>query len=743
MLQTWDYLIVTASNSIQARAYETQLHQRQAMGLLPQAREVLLVADPEGRRIGSGGSTLYSLAAVINREMRTAGTPAPDPDEAERILRRLRVLILHAGGDSRRLPAYAACGKIFVPLPLPSDGALNQTLFDRLAATLFEVPPTPPGTGQIVVASGDALPLFDPRVLQPAAEGVASLAGYATPEEASRHGVFRAAADGSLLRYFQKPALPLQAELGIPDREGRALLDLGLMSFGAATAAAWLRAFQFGFHPDGEYGWSNPMRELIFAHKLDIYREICCAMGSETGVDDYIRAAKLGGSAWDEDDLHALFPALQAVPMQVRVAARCTFLHFGTTRQLVESGISLCESDGAGRPAGALISVNNVFSNGASIQGTQAWVEGCQVDAPVSLGGGNVVVGVDVAAPLVLGEKACLDVLPGHGRDGSPVWFVRCYGADDTFKETLEDGARYCGRPLSEWLEAAGAVAEDVWGESERIEGCSLWNARVFPAVASPQETRNWLWMHDPCSATAGQKHAWKAARRYSAAEMAQLANQEEFHQRRSRLREQNLRPAARRLFTPDSPFTAYDLAHALRHSSNRAAWLLELLSEARRKLESADRGDRLATFVFCRIVHSLGTALSSLECEARKPVAAAFPGMLESISGELSGWLAANCLAVTAATPVGEWAEKLKNSAFHQMSAAILSSSLSRRKRPCERAARRDEDRLGRAPARIGSRRRMDRHPSLLAGIGRRRRQRRDRPQWPAAHPGLRARDR
>src|SRR5439155_23284548 len=115
MPAAWDYLILTASNAEQARAYEGQLRLRRDLGQLTRVREALVVADPEGKRVGSGGSTLFSLAAVLEREPRLEG---------------LRILIVHAGGDSRRLPAYSPCGKIFVPVPGQSQSALGLTLFD-------------------------------------------------------------------------------------------------------------------------------------------------------------------------------------------------------------------------------------------------------------------------------------------------------------------------------------------------------------------------------------------------------------------------------------------------------------------------------------------------------------------------------------------------------------------------------------------------------------------------------------
>src|SRR5947209_6475012 len=110
----WDYLIVTASNDSQAAAYRGQLELRRRLGLLPNVKSVLVVADPPGRRIGSGGSTILCLLEVLQHQIARGAAASSD---WEQWLRGLRVLIVHAGGDSRRLPAYGPCGKIFVPVP--------------------------------------------------------------------------------------------------------------------------------------------------------------------------------------------------------------------------------------------------------------------------------------------------------------------------------------------------------------------------------------------------------------------------------------------------------------------------------------------------------------------------------------------------------------------------------------------------------------------------------------------------
>ena len=255
MPAAWDYLILTASNAQQARAYEAQLRLRRELGLLTRVREALVVADPEGKRVGSGGSTLFSLARVLEREPRLEG---------------LRILIVHAGGDSRRLPAYSPCGKIFVPVPGQSQSALGLTLFDRLIPSFLDLPAGPAGAGQVVVASGDALLRFDPESARLDAAGMTLLSSYVSPEEAARHGVYCVGDDGALRLYLQKPDVAAQAACGAINRYGRTALDIGVMSFDAATARALLCAFDL-----------SRWRECILALGIDLYREICCAMGTE------------------------------------------------------------------------------------------------------------------------------------------------------------------------------------------------------------------------------------------------------------------------------------------------------------------------------------------------------------------------------------------------------------------------------------------------------------------------------
>jgi fucokinase len=535
--KTWDYLIVTASNDFQARAYESQLAARRRLGLLPGIGEALVVADPGGKRVGSGGSTIFCLLTVLERELKKRPANLSSPNALENILRQLRILIIHAGGDSRRLPVYGPCGKIFVPVPGEWQSELSLALFDRQLPIFSALPGPAKNVGQVVVTAGDALIRFNAAEVRLADIGMTALGCYATPDAASKHGVFCPLPDGQVRLYLQKPKPEEQQRLGAINDKNQSILDIGVMSFDAATAMAMLRGFGVVAQAGGSLAMDPKMEAQIYSRGLDIYREVCCAMGTEATVQHHQSQVHAAGSTWDTASLAKIYQELKGLPFFIQVLEQCSFLHFGTTRQLIQSGHEMVIQDKGSLPPDGLLVLNNQLRSAGKIQGTNAWVEACRITAPVQLAGENVVVNVDIDAPLTLAAGECLDVVEGLSRQKERVFFVRPHGIKDTFKDVASKGGTFCGLPLLQWLEQAGIQTEAVWDAEVAPAQRSLWDARVFPAVPSAADYQHWLWMLKPGQATPEQKAAFQKADRYSSAEIALLANQDSFYRRRTEIR--------------------------------------------------------------------------------------------------------------------------------------------------------------------------------------------------------------
>jgi fucokinase len=689
----WDYLIVTASHDSQARGYRAQLELRQRLGLLADIENVLVVPDPGGRRVGSGGSTLFCLLEVMNRQLARGGA-----SDCGKLLEGLRILIVHAGGDSQRLPAYGPCGKIFVPVPGESDSGLPVTLFDRQLPTYLALPAPSGDEGQIVITAGDVLLQFDPAEVRFASGGFTGLGCLASPEDASHHGVFCADRrdHGRRVRIFlQKPSVAEQQHRGAIDPYGQSILDIGVVNFDPATAGAILELF--GIHRDaqGRMSLSGGLYDTMMKQGLDFYREICCALGTETSFTDYTGLVEKSGSRLSHDSLRPLFDALSPIPFHVNALSRCDFLHFGTSRQLITSGLTIVQQERGAAPIRTVLDINNDIAASGSVSGTSAWVEGCRISSSLELAGQNVVVGADISDPLALPEGACLDCIAGRDRSGRPMWFARCYGILDTFKD-LAAVATFCNMKLADWLTAAGLQKEDIWDKSIPADSRKLWNARVFPAVGESELFRDCLWVFAPQSANLQQRKRWLAMDRYSAEEISELADQQAFFDRRNSIRSQAAFGSLRRLLRPHSRFSASELAFVLSGAEDKVRWMAALLDEAHTYHDSASsRG--ADSLVFPRIIHSLADAVQTLKAE--------MPDIFSQLDAALKpatrDWLGSCGLSTGSQPTIEAWCTHARELAFASFGRTILSAEESLPQPPAN-ALRSDEIVWGRAPARL-----------------------------------------
>lgn len=693
-MEQWDYLIVTASNDTQAQAYESQLLLRRQLGLVQGVKHILVLPDPGARRIGSGGSTVYCLRQILQREMSTSAAQGSGPAQWQDVLSRLRILIVHAGGDSKRLPAYSPCGKIFVPVPGKNDSCLPLTLFDRQIPTYLALPPMPPRTGQIIITSGDVLLRFDPLALQFAPEGVTGLGSYATPEQAQGHGVFCRGQANQVRCFLQKPSRADQQDNQAIDPYGQTVLDIGVMNFDAHTACTLLDMCGLRCAADGEFQFMGTMGEALSLYELDFYREICCALGTDMTPAHFLKTVKTCASPWDERRLHQLFDTVNTIPFHVSVLPQCDFLHFGTTRQVISSGNTLVQYERLNTAPQGCLSLNNEITGPGQVTGISSWVEGCRIKAPLRLSGENVLVGADVDSPLSLPPKICLDLVRGRDRNNRPVEFMRCYSSADRLNDSADQGATFCGIPVLQWLEKVEAQADQVWDTALAPPQRSLWNAKLFPALTQHSRYRDWLWMSDPSQATAEERRAWHAADRYSSAEIALLTDQQAFHQRRASIRSEEIRAQARKIFAPSSAFSASDLGHLLANSEHPGKLTSAILDQA--SWHHSHSRQSLDSLIYPRIIHTLGAALADHPDKAR-----IVSRLMEDIQPATEDWLKAQGLTPCPDLSTDQWLDRMRTLAFASSGDVIVSGGMERTGPP-QSVLRTDEIVWGRAPARF-----------------------------------------
>ncbi len=438
------------------------------------APDWLATCDP-GAPLGSGGGTAHALLEAF----RASGETDLDAWLAD-----APRTVVHAGGQSRRLPAYAAVGKALIPVPAPRgnvgarpDGALidlQVALFDDLHARA--------GAGsRVLVASGDAL-VLPARLPQRLPDADVVMLGMRTdPQEASRHGVFLLRHDrpGTLDRFLQKPAPETLHALAATHE---ALLDVGVWLLSPRAVRALLTGC----------GVTNPGDE---PRPWDLYVDFGLALGENP----------------ERSGLEGLSAAVVPVPGE--------FLHFGTSRQLVESTTRLHRQAEPANPLGFLSAVHRRRDQHAQnarfdgppppVDGRPFWVESAHVPSSWTLEGDNVVTNVpENDWRIHLRRGVCLDLAPvAGGRCARP------YGFDDAFRGALDDpSTAFLGRPVAEWF----AARTLPFGGGQGGGSTDIQDFPLFP-VADDPDLFAWMVADDPDPRLA---RSWRDARRLSAADL-------------------------------------------------------------------------------------------------------------------------------------------------------------------------------------------------------------------------------
>ena len=215
--------------------YRRQFAWRREASLLPSRTRFLAIADPPGQRIGSGGATLRVLTEL---QTRTGDGPDLEPSAERDISTAGRILIIHSGGDSRRLPHCSALGKLFARLPRTLPDGRASSIFDELLISLSGLAiELPPG---VLVASGDVLLVFDHLQLSFQRSGVTGVAAAASAEMGARHGVYVSGGSHNLRAYLHKPSTDQLRQWNAIDDAGMVAIDTGLAWLDAPTVSKFV-----------------------------------------------------------------------------------------------------------------------------------------------------------------------------------------------------------------------------------------------------------------------------------------------------------------------------------------------------------------------------------------------------------------------------------------------------------------------------------------------------------------------
>lgn len=435
--------------------------------------EYFTTSDPVGVKLGSGGGTTWLLHKAAAEE---------GANSFSSWLAKEKRILVHAGGQSRRLPAYAACGKIQLPVPVfrwARGQKLSQTLLDLQLPLYEKIMNAAPSSLRTLIVSGDVF-IRTTSPLQPIPEADVVCYGlWVDPSLAKNHGVyFMDRKTPEILDFvLQKPSTQRQAELS---HTHLALMDIGI----------WLLSDR-AVEMLNKRSVKHDLNDSISVDKedyraYDLYSDFGTALGTNpTSVDAELNQLKV-----------VILPL-----------AGGEFYHFGTTpemissttalqnlvldqRQIIQKGVKVQPS---------LFTQNSIVHYRLNEQNHNIWIENSWISESLQLTSCNVVTGLPKNDwKLTLAPGQCVDV----EADGEQKYILRPYGFNDAFRGNIDlSSTKFLGMGMPEWLSAHNLTHYSLCKDClcEDCDVVDIQDAPLFPVFNDVEKMGEILaWMLNP-----------------------------------------------------------------------------------------------------------------------------------------------------------------------------------------------------------------------------------------------------
>lgn len=365
-------------------------------GLSPE--NYFCTCDPVGHRLGSGGGTTWLLQEACRSEKREVES---EESFLSWLAQEKRILI-HAGGQSKRLPSYAVSGKILIPLPVfrwERGQKLSQDLLSVQLPLYEKMMRMAPDHIHTMIVSGDVL-IRATQPLQPIPDADVVCYGlWLDASVARNHGVFVSSrrTPSVLKQMLQKPSVATLSDL---QKDHFYLTDIGVWMLSDKAVRLLTKKCQ---------DENGQLKEY------DLYGEFGCCLGTDpTIVDEELRQLKVA-----------------IVPL-----AGGEFYHFGTSREMISSTLRLQNLVNDQRqimhldrkPHPSIFVQNAMTEIPLTEENTNVWIENSYIGKHWHLTHDHVITGVpenDWDISLEPGE--CIDVVPVGDSD----YEIRRYRIDE------------------------------------------------------------------------------------------------------------------------------------------------------------------------------------------------------------------------------------------------------------------------------------------------------------------------
>ncbi len=424
-------------------------------------KEWYVDSDPKEKHVGSGGGTAHILSRCWASESNK---------NFSQWLKKDNKIIIHGGGQSRRLPAYAPVGKVLTPLPVfrwSRGQRLHQKLMDLQLSLLTKVVQKSPPRLNTMIASGDVLLLNEAILPEIPDVDIVCVGLWTEPSQAKNHGVFFMERKNTdrLAFMLQKPDDEKIKELM---KDYDFLIDVGVWLLNERAVQTLMK----------KSGWNKQTQNFVNGTPdfMDLYGDFGLKMGSHPTEQD--------------KDINGLDVA-------VLVLNEGEFYHFGKSRELIDSCVMLQNRILDQReilhrrikPHPSIFTLNAVTNISFHKENRNIWIENAYIGRNWKLRKNHIITGIpENDWSLDLPSGICLDIIPV----GPDKYCLRPYGFSDNFKGGIKNSTtRWQGRTLKKWFEKRNLDMDELVSPKGDIQ-----EARLFPVLDKSALTEDFIhWM--------------------------------------------------------------------------------------------------------------------------------------------------------------------------------------------------------------------------------------------------------
>lgn len=409
-----------------------------------------------------GGATLNVLKAIAE-------------DSSLQNFNFLKILVIHSGGDSKRVPQYSCCGKLFSPVQRELPDGRSSSLFDEFIIAFSAVPARmSPG---MLVLSGDVLMVFNPLQIDLQYLDSAAISIKSPVQTGCHHGVFLTDEKNEVKKFLHKQSVDKLNNIGAVNKKGYVDIDTGAIYFNYTILNDLYSLIS-------DNNTLNIIKFNKFVNeqaRISFYGDFLYPISKDGTLDSYLKESPENVICDNLLECRKLiWDKLHKYTMKVIKLSPAEFIHFGTTHELFDLLVKNLENYKYLNWNRNVLSnvddninyvVNHSFIDDTAIIDDNVYIENSYIGKNVTIGKNVILSNVNIEN-ISIPDDICLNTIITQDNK----YVTRIYSILDNPKTVKSTETLFLNCILENMMDKYNITDNDIWADNDK----SIWKANLY-----------------------------------------------------------------------------------------------------------------------------------------------------------------------------------------------------------------------------------------------------------------------